>query len=257
MHLCGPPWLKLGLALAMVLTIGMGNASAQLTDPQVSVSDNGATGSDPVQLGTTSMVTVTNQGSGSGFDLSQWYLILGVANTTSTIAQTTSVQITSVNGSGPTINGTFVTSMTSGQNAYSQLEAAQPSTYVPPADASESFTNWLYGTGGPSNPTEGDLLLGINAQSYSLFAYQINTSLLGGGTDTIGFNSNLPLGDYVIAYGVNASHTFSTPFTNAGLETGPTTAVPAPPGLALALSGCGAFGIFSLARRRKMLAPAA
>lgn len=256
---CRPHWLKIGLALAIVLTFGMGSASAQLTDPQLAIGPG--SGQEPIQLGNTNFITVLNQGSGASENITgSWYVILGVANTTNTPLTSIAAQIISVNNStlGTPISGIYKASMASGQDAYGQLHSADSTTFLKPYTNSDSFGNWLYGyQGTATNPTMGDLLLGINAQSYDLFAYQINTPLNAGGTDTIGFNSDLPLGSYVIAYGSNSQHTFSTPFTVAGFENGTTTLAPAPPGLALALSGCVASGLFSLVRRRKVIAHAA
>lgn len=238
---CRPHWLKIGLALAIVLTLGMGSASAQLTDPQLAISGPGASGQDPVQLGNTNFVTVLNRGNDSGADLTgSWYLILGVANTTDTPLTSIATQIISVNGLSTSISGTYETAMYSNsKDAYSLLENVEPGTIVPPTDGSELFTNWAYGNNGTqTKPTGGEVGLGINPTSFSLFQYQINTPLLHGvgGMDTIDFNSDLPLGTYVIGYGLNSQHTFSTPFTEAGFVTGappPPPAVPAPSSVVL------------------------
>jgi hypothetical protein len=246
--------LKLGFALAMVLTVGMSTASAQFNEDPATLHIGGALGNntlDPVQLGNTGFVTVTNVSSGAGDLNVPWLLILGIPDATST-----SATITSVNGATTSISGTYEASMTSStKDAYTVLQNTSGSGVENqvPLDNSNNWTNW---SGAESS------INGIHASSFGLFEFQVPQTLSGGGTDTFQF-SGLPVGAFVIAYGEtgpdkNGKFTpYDTPFTQAGLETGTNTVGPAPPGLALVLSGCAAFGMFSLVRRRKPIAHAA
>lgn len=116
------------------------------------------------------------------------------------------------------------------------------------AGGSESFTNW----------SAADLAVaGITANGFGIVVYELfNTGLTGGGSVTINFSSNLPLGTFAVAYGCSGAtgkngacpgkNTFSTPFTQSGMVT---TVVPEP--ASLFLLGGGLIAAGTLRRKQK------
>jgi hypothetical protein len=230
-------WAATALLALAVFAFAPSAASAQfLIDPStLQIGPQIGTSLDPVQIGGTGQVTVTNVSNGAGDLNVPWLVILGIPNVT-----TTTAQITSGPGTGYPVSGTFVASMTSGQEAYSQLSLDAGT------NNSNSFTNW---SGAELS------ILNITATSFGLFEFSIPATLSGGGTDTFQF-SNLPVGTFVIAYGQTSTHIYDTPFTEAGLETGSNQQLPAPPSaVLLGLGGLGFIGFVARPRfRRKAVA---
>jgi hypothetical protein len=233
------------LALAaLAFAPASGRANFILIDPStLQIGPQLGSSLDPVQIGNTGQVTVSNVATGANDLNTPWLLILGIPNVTST-----SAQITLVNGSSTTINPntnpTTVT-MISGQEAYTQLSLVG-------ANNSNSFTNW----------SAADLAVNaITATSFGLFEYNIPVTLTGGGTDTFQF-ANLPIGTFVIAYGLQGAaetnpNPYDTPFTEAGLETGQNRVVPAPSSvILLGVGGLGLVGFMAFPRRRRAKAAA-
>jgi len=227
--------LRAGLIIgAAVLAFMPATARAQLIDPStLQIGPQQGTTLDPVQIGGSQQVTVTNVSNGAGNLNVPWLLILGIPNVTST-----SATITSVNNSPTSIspNGTsaIFTSSSTG-SAYDQL----PNTSTGGTNNSNNFVNW---SGAESS------ILNMTATSFLLVEYNVPVTLSGGGTDTFQF-ANLPVGAFVIAYGIEGNHVYDTPFTEAGLETGQNHPVPAPASAILAgLGGLGA-GVGGVARR--------
>ena len=242
------------LLLAAALVLGLfafapGTASAQFTDPaNLQISSPTASGSDPVQLGGTGEVWVSNinNGGGAGADKSlnaNWLLILGIPDATST-----STTITAINGNTlmTPLTGTYEASFTqAGHDAYSVLQNTPGSGVFPQTDSSNNWSNWTtYGTTQDSS-----------ASFFGLFEYTIPVGLDLKATDKFQF-SNLPVGTYVIAYGIandGSGKDLDTAFTHTGLETGnsPNFATPEPSTMALALSGLVGAGFAGLRRLRR------
>ena len=85
---------------------------------------------------------------------------------------------------------------------------------------------------------------GINATSFGIYEFTINTVLGPKGLANITFSSPLPLG----AYAFGSGGKFDTPFTESGLINGTPAATPEPGAIVL-LSTCLAFLIFSQRQR--------
>jgi len=241
-----PAWLAALVLSLLAFAPGTASAAFVLDPATLQIGGTTSTGSDPVQIGSDGVVTVTQNSGGAPALNTPWQVILGIPNVTTTTPKITSV--TSTNNSISPITFTNATSasatLVSGQEAYTVLNLGDGS------NNSNNFTNWA----------AADLAInGLTAQSFGLFKYNITAALADKDTVTFHF-SNLPVGTFVIAYGEETTpqgtKPYSTPFTEAGLTTGggvTTTAVPEPSTLALTLSGVVGFGFAGVRRLRRRL----
>lgn len=267
-----PLWFKVGFAAALVLTLAMSSARAALIDPSTLQVGPGST-TDPVQVGNSGLLTVNQVSGGADLLTNPWLLILGIPETnngtnnnffnsadpitsvtTTNSDKTTSSQLGGNSINGGTWNSTtgYVDTMKAGQEAYTQMGFtgldSQGNT-----NNSNSFTNWA---GADSS------INGITATGFDLYVFEISAALADKDTVSIQFpTGSLPLGTFAIAYGINSSHVYDTPFTEAGMTTGGGGgtpgggATPAPP--SVVLLGFGGLGLaFVLARSRRRLAAA-
>jgi PEP-CTERM motif len=204
-------------------------------------------------------LTINENGKGQPMLGNPVLLILGFANVSSTFVPP-SITLSSGTGSAGGANAYPTTTTKWDSNGFAGFYTT---AFTPPkgtansvysfiglahVGGSESFTNW----------SAADLAVaGITANGFGIVVYELfNTSLTGGGSVTINFSSNLPLGTFAVAYGCSGAtgangacpgmNTFSTPFTQSGMVN---TVVPEPTSLVLLGSGLIAAG--ALRRRKK------
>ncbi len=176
-----------------------------------------------------------NQGGSGGLLNNPVFIIIGVPNDSSASAPTTFTSTTLYTpfsaATGTPVPSSFIGfggSVTPGTNAYTVLGVN--------VNSSESFTNW----NGFDSSVLG--LSGIN--SFGLYVYEVSTASFGA-MDLINVtDSGLPVGSFVIGYGVNSQgQMFGTPFTEAG------AVVPEP--ASLSLVGLGLVALGSKLRRKQ------
>ncbi|WP_224981889.1 PEP-CTERM sorting domain-containing protein [Geomonas agri] len=118
---------------------------------------------------------------------------------------------------------------------------------VPSGNASNNFGNWH----------DADLAVnGIDASFFAIFVYSLNgTGISGGETIDVTFSDPLANGTFVVAYGQAyvgngpdpGIHSFTTPFTEAGLTHTP----PVPEPGTMILLGTGFLGLAIWGKRRR------
>lgn len=188
---------------------------------------------------------ILENGSGQPTLVDPLLLILGVPNMTNLTFTAPSITLSSGTG---TIGGTnvfsgtwntstgYVGNFTAGNNDVYQFIGLNPS-----GNASNNFVNWH----------DADLAVnGIDASGFGIFVYTLTgTGITGGSTVDVTFGSPLALGTFVVAYGQDArdpAHSYTTPFTEAGLTNNP---VPEP--ATIFLLGSGLFGLAFSRKRSK------
>ncbi len=243
-----PAWLKIGFALTLVLTFGMGRVSA---DPStLQVGGNSATGTDPVRIDDSGLVTI-NEITGSSVTFSSFQLILGIPEPQAQNFSFSNSSILSVSSTSPgatswsfenNTNAVMTPSDTGkNQDAYSLLGLPSP-------NSSNNATNW-FGSDQTYNK--------FTPSTFGLYVFDITANLSAKGTVSVQFSS-LPVGTYaiVLSQGSDGKY-YGTPFTEAGLTTPggaqPLISTPAPP--SAVLLGFGGLGlILILVRSRQRLA---
>lgn len=285
-------WFKIGFAAALVLTFGMGSASAGPADP-ATLQTGGTTnnGSDPTLIPNDGFFTVyqgTNSATNLIFDNTGgngFLLILAlpeVNNGTNSNFFNSTNPITSVTGGtgqlgGPSSSSTppLYTSGTDGNSGDGNSGKWGLTTgYAGTMTSGDAFTTIF----GKTNLDNSDSFVNfqtndlsnnkINATGFDLYVFEISAPLAGKDTVSIQFNTDpnngatIPVGTYAIAYGQDNGDTpYATKFTITALTTGGGGgtpgggATPAPP--SVVLLGFGGLGLaFVLARSRRRLAAA-
>jgi hypothetical protein len=253
------------LAALAVLGSLPASARAQFLDPStLHISSANSAGSDPVQLlGNPQTITVTQVQNGAADLANPWLLIVGVANDTAAGKAFNGVTLSVSSSSGGAASGALGGSNLYGGNwnltgkpsGFAGLMTSSDAYTLIGGDLagsnnSNSFTNWA---GADS------IINGITAQNFGLYVFEINATLAAQGSVSITFNGGggLPVGAYVIGFGEDSKHIYSTPFTEAGLETGNKVLTPAPPSAILAGLGglgIGLSGLFKRYRRAGVIA---
>lgn len=273
-----PLWFKVGFAVALTLTLGMGSVWADFTDPSTLQIGNSAIGpysptgpgNEVVELGSSTFYVWQNQGGANTLELSLtsppssptspgFLVLLGIPNNDTTFLGT----ITSGNGEvagkdffGGGWNTTtgfagLLSSSSDQQSKDAYAVAGLPTTQFG-AD-SESYVNW---SGFDSKVNN------INATNFGIYVYEIDANLDSKTSVGITFSS-LPQGTFVIGFGEDDSQSYGTPFTTSGGTISPNGggggpgagSTPAPP--SVVLLGFGGLGLaFVLVRSRRRLAAA-
>ena len=244
MHLTVPRKLLL-LALGLVVVMFLGSASLK-ADSTLHIGPGagtacatGCAGEPNLITGDTLDIYQTSGGANAAIPPAQ-LLILGVPNDTTNLFATDPITgVTYINPypggattSGTSLSAKFFNTMTAGQNVYDFLNLT--------GNNSNSFTNWS---------AADSAVNGITATNFGIYELSLSGGTLGakGLIDIMFASGALPLGTFAVAYGANGQHTFSTPFTEAGLTT-TTTNVPEPG--TLLLLGTGVLALVRLKLKR-------
>jgi hypothetical protein len=266
--------LKLFVATITVCLVVSSTVQAQLiTDPQLAIGGNGTPGTntwvapgggDPNQF--TGGLVFVNNNSGGADTQNPVLLILAVPNgagapgSISSVTYvnpalgTTATQMGATTGTG-TAGGAPVYGY-SGAATLGPLTSGDIYTFMGVDKPFEKSLNF-------DNMHNFDSGIGINASSFTLYVYELSSSVVLADKGVIAVQfASIPTGTFVGGYSETSQHTFSTPFTVAGLERGTTTvptaggqsSVPVPPSaLLLGIGGLG-LAIFGLNRRRQAVA---
>jgi hypothetical protein len=274
--------LKAAFAIALTFSFGMGNASAQKTDPpdlhMLGTAGIYNNGTEVVGLPNTNQVQLQQTNNSAAALNTPWYLILGIPDPgkvggggvpSFSNSSITAVTTTAIGGVTPSwsldtssqFTGKSMDSSSGSNDAYSILGLGGQGV-----DNSNTWTNWSgadQAVNGfiPSNGNHGPP--GANLLQFDFVVFDITATLAAKDTATIKFAANLPLGTFVIPYGEDSKHVYVTSFTNAGLITNdsvPVTpnvgVVPAPPSLVLLGFGGLGFALILVRSRRRMAAAA-
>ena len=193
-------------------------------------------------------INILENGSGQPTLANPLLLIVGVPNTTSFAAPTLTLSAgtADLGGTAGSAFGASYNSVTGrAANNGGLFNSGEVYSFIglTGGDNSNSFVNW-------SSADQAVNSLSING--FGIYLYELaNTGMSGGRSITATFNGSIPVGTFVVAYGQDAGGTaYTTPFTQAGLNTGVhTDAVPTPEPASMLLLGTGLAAAFVRRRR--------
>ena len=114
-------------------------------------------------------------------------------------------------------------------------------------DVNQKRTLWSCFAGWAIDAADTQMFGGTPVTSFGIYVFDIDVSGLAGKDLLDVALSGVPEGTFVVAYGDDGKHQYSTPFTEAGLRDSPPPAVPEPGTLAIFGASLLALG---LVRRR-------
>jgi len=202
-------------------------------------------------------ISILENGNGQPALVNPLLLIVGVPNTTAFAAPglTLSAGTADLGGPGSGTNTAFggsfngATGLATNKGGLFNSGEVYSFLGLTAGNNSNSFTNWA---------AADSAVNGLSVSGFGIFAYELsNTGIAGGQSVAATFKGSIPVGTFVVAYGLSGNgKIFDTPFTEAGVTTtsgGVTTDAATPEPASMILLGTGLAALY--ARRRRQQSP--